>query len=106
MSPGFATASFVLAILLLLGVLIWLTALSLNRTDRERRIVDLALRNSEARLSALLEQLPVGIGLTDREGRFLIKNSLLTKFVARSSPFARSGVQAALACMGRRRPSA
>ena len=36
---------------------------------------------SEARLTALLEQLPVGIGLTDREGRFLIRNSLLNNFV-------------------------
>jgi PAS domain S-box-containing protein len=80
-SPGFATAAFVVAILLLLAVLIWLTALSLNRTDRERRLVDAALRNSEARLAALLEQLPVGIGLTDREGRFLIRNSRLNNFV-------------------------
>ena len=78
---GFATAAFVLSILLLLGVLIWLTALSLNRTDRQRRIVDVALRGSEARLTALLEQLPVGIGLTDREGRFIVKNSVLSKFV-------------------------
>ncbi|HET9528156.1 MAG TPA: ATP-binding protein [Pyrinomonadaceae bacterium] len=80
-SPGFATAVFVLAILLLLCGLIWWTALSLNRTDRERRLADVALRHSEARLTALLEQLPVGIGLTDREGRFLIRNSLLNKFV-------------------------
>jgi len=80
-SPGFATAFFVVAVLVLLAVLIWLTALSLNRTDKERRLVDLALRHSEARLTALLEQLPVGIGLTDREGRFLIRNSLLNNFV-------------------------
>jgi len=80
-SPGFATAFFVVMVLVLLAVLISLTALSLNRTDRERRIADLALRHSEARLTALLEQLPVGIGLTDREGRFLIRNSLLNNFV-------------------------
>jgi PAS domain S-box-containing protein len=80
-SPGFATAAFVLAILLLLAGLIWWTAVSLNRTDKERRLADLALRHSEARLTALLEQLPVGIGLTDREGRFLIRNSLLNNFV-------------------------
>lgn len=80
-SPGFATAFFVVAVLVLLAVLIWLTALSLNRTDRERHLADLALRHSEARLTALLEQLPVGIGLTDRDGRFLIRNSLLNNFV-------------------------
>ena len=80
-SPGFATAFFVVMVLVLLAVLISLTALSLNRTDRERRIADLALRHSEARLTALLEQLPVGIGLTDRDGRFLIRNSLLNNFV-------------------------
>src|SRR5689334_9513196 len=80
-SPGFATAFFVVAVLVLLAVLIWLTALSLNRTDKERGVAELALRYSEARLTALLEQLPVGIGLTDRDGRFLIRNSVLNNFV-------------------------
>ena len=78
---GFGTAAFVLAILLIFVGLIWWTAVSLNRTDRERHLANLALRQSEERLTALLEQLPVGIGLTDREGRFLIRNSLLNNFV-------------------------
>ena len=52
-SSSFATAAFVVAILLLLSVLIWLTALSLNRTDRERRRVDLAQRRTENRLNVL-----------------------------------------------------
>ena len=39
-SAGFATAAFVLAILFLLAALIWWTALSLNRADRERRLAD------------------------------------------------------------------
>jgi signal transduction histidine kinase/ActR/RegA family two-component response regulator len=52
-SQGFATAAFVLSILLLLAILIWLTALSLNRTDRERRLHDLAQRRAENRLDVL-----------------------------------------------------
>jgi PAS domain S-box-containing protein len=78
---NFGTALFVLAILILLVGLIWWTAVSLDYTDRERRLAELALRHSEKRLTALLEQLPVGIGLTDREGRFLIRNSRLNNFV-------------------------
>ncbi len=42
-SAGFATAVFVLAILFLLGGLIWWTAVSLNRTDRERRLAEMRL---------------------------------------------------------------
>lgn len=78
---GFGTAAFVVAILLIFVGLIWWTAVSLNRTDTDRHLANVALRQSEARLTALLEQLPVGIGLTDREGRFLIRNSLLNNFV-------------------------
>jgi len=55
LSPGFSTATFVLAILLLLVFLIWWTAVSLNRTDRERRLADLALRESQARLTVLIQ---------------------------------------------------
>jgi signal transduction histidine kinase/CheY-like chemotaxis protein/PAS domain-containing protein len=86
-SSGFATAVFVLAILLLLVGLTWWTAMSLNRTDQERRLAGVALRDSQARLAALLEQLPVGIGLTDRNGYFLIRNSVLNDFAGdRLSP--------------------
>jgi len=78
---GFGTAIFVLVILLMFIALIWWTAISLNQTDKQRHIAAIALRYNEARLAALLEQLPVGIGLTDREGRFVIRNSILNKFV-------------------------
>jgi signal transduction histidine kinase/ActR/RegA family two-component response regulator len=54
-SPGFATAAFVLSILLLFIFLIWWTAASLNRTDRERHLANLALRASEARLTVLVQ---------------------------------------------------
>ena len=52
--PGFATAAFVLAVLLLFSGLIWWIAASLNRTDRERRLADLAMQQSEARLTVLV----------------------------------------------------
>ena len=84
--PGFGTAVFVVAILLLLVGLVWWTAATLNRTDKRRLEADLAMRESESRLMALLEQLPVGIGLTDRKGDFLIKNSRLNEFVSDRLP--------------------
>jgi signal transduction histidine kinase/ActR/RegA family two-component response regulator len=51
---GFATAVFVLLILFLLTGLIWWTAVSLNRTDRERHLANLALEHNEARLDVLV----------------------------------------------------
>lgn len=51
---GFGTASFVVAVLLLFSGLLWWTAVSLNRTDRERRLANLAMRESEARLTILV----------------------------------------------------
>ena len=53
-SPGFTTAIFVSANLFLFTGLMWWTAVSLNRTDRERHLADLALRHSEARLTVLV----------------------------------------------------
>ena len=51
---GFATAAFVVAILLIFAGLIWWTAVTLNRTDSERQLANLALRQSEARLTVLV----------------------------------------------------
>jgi signal transduction histidine kinase/ActR/RegA family two-component response regulator len=51
---AFGTASFVVAVLLLFSGLLWWTAVSLNRTDRERRLANLAMRESEARLTILV----------------------------------------------------
>src|SRR6185437_3640502 len=65
---GFGTAIFVSAILLIFVGLIWWTAVTLNRTDAERSAAESALRRSESQLTALLEQLPVGVGLMDSDG--------------------------------------
>ena len=40
-----------------------------------------SLRESQARLNAFLEQLPVGVGLFDKEGRWVIRNRTLSGLV-------------------------
>jgi PAS domain S-box-containing protein len=82
---GFGTAIFVLSILLIFACLIWWTAVTLNRTDAERSQAETALRRSETQLTALLDQLPVGVGLMDREGQLLLRNALFAKFVGQST---------------------
>ncbi len=46
----------------------------------ERKSAEEALRESEARLAAFLEQLPVGIGLSDMQGRWLLTNPTMARF--------------------------
>jgi PAS domain S-box-containing protein len=45
-----------------------------------------ALAASEALLSALLSQLPVGVGLTDVNGRWVLKNDMMNRFLKDSIP--------------------
>ena len=47
----------------------------------ERKRAEAQLHESEARLCALLDQLPVGVGLTDAEGRWVLTNGPMTPFV-------------------------
>jgi PAS domain S-box-containing protein len=53
-------------------------------TARER--VEAQLRESEAHLGAVLEQIPVGIGLTDSMGRWVLANALMGRFVDHGIP--------------------
>ena len=46
-----------------------------------RKRAELALRESEARLSAILQHVPVGVGLFDTEGRYILVNPLLKPLV-------------------------
>jgi PAS domain S-box-containing protein len=44
------------------------------------------LRESEAQLAAILEQIPLGVGLLDRGGRFTVRNSALKRCVGEVIP--------------------
>jgi len=44
------------------------------------------IRTDEARLSALIDQLPVGVGLTDDQGRWVLQNPALRGFVGDALP--------------------
>lgn len=43
----------------------------------ERKRAEVALQKSERWLSAILEQIPVGVGLINRQGEFILSNSIL-----------------------------
>jgi PAS domain S-box-containing protein len=45
----------------------------------ERLRTDTALRDNEARMAAMLQQMPFGAGLMDRDGRWIVANDLLRK---------------------------
>jgi two-component system CheB/CheR fusion protein len=56
----------------------WIAAIT-DISDRKK--TEEALRASESRLSAFLEQLPLGVGATDLEGRWTISNAVMRTFM-------------------------
>ena len=52
----------------------------------QRAAAEDALQQSEARLASILEQLPVGVGLVDRDGRWVVSNSVMREFVPARIP--------------------
>jgi len=56
------------------------------RDITERKHAETALRASEARLEALLAQIPVGIGMTDTEGRWVLINPILRQVMGETVP--------------------
>lgn len=51
-----------------------------------RKEAEEALRESEARLSAVLQHMPVGVGLTDNQGRWVVSNSLMEAVAPKAAP--------------------
>jgi hypothetical protein len=93
-SAGFGTAVLVLAILLLFAGLIWWTAVSLNRTERERRLAEhrldvlvrvsdliRTLQNADVDVTqqplAVREQLVVVLQQTATENLLTVRDNLL-----------------------------
>ena len=52
----------------------------------ERVQVEAALRESENKLAAILEQLPVGVGLVDPEGNIVLSNEILQQYALNKIP--------------------
>lgn len=58
-----------------------------------RRRAEEELAASQQRLSALLDQLPVGVGLTDEQGRWVQTNAMMRRYVGESLPSRDPAVQ-------------
>ncbi len=52
----------------------------------QRKLAEDALRQSEARLWAILDHLSVGVGLVDREGRLVLSNSTMRSYAPERMP--------------------
>jgi len=61
-----------------------MSGVNVDVTDRRR--AEAALREGEGRLRALLAQLPVGVGLTDDTGRWVLTNPAMARFVGEAIP--------------------
>jgi PAS domain S-box-containing protein len=66
------------------GQVVGISVLVLDITERKQ--AEEALRRSGSRLSAILEHLPVGVGLMDLEGRVVLSNAMLRRFVPELIP--------------------
>lgn len=69
LSGGLATSLGALAVIVMLSIVTWVTARRLERSDRARERSEQNLLHSENLLNLMLETLPVGVCLTDTNGR-------------------------------------
>jgi PAS domain S-box-containing protein len=51
-----------------------------------RKRAEMALRESEARLSAILQHVPVGVGLFDTDGKYIVLNPIMRHYVGDTLP--------------------
>jgi PAS domain S-box-containing protein len=77
----FATAATTVATLVILMVLIWNSAQSLDRSERGRQAVEAALRESEEKWRRLFSILPVGVSVIDAHHRISDLNPALASIL-------------------------
>jgi signal transduction histidine kinase len=92
----FGLAVFVLATVAMLLVLLWWTARGVSRQSRLAIEAERAVRESEARLKAILEQLPVAVGVMDTGGAWVLTNPRMAMYAPTALPLASSGGSARL----------
>ncbi|MBL8879782.1 MAG: PAS domain S-box protein [Phycisphaerales bacterium] len=73
------TALLVLTLSVVLMALLWWSFSVVRRHER-------ALRESEARLRGFFEQIPLGVGVMDRDGKWLLSNSIMDTYVPHAIP--------------------
>ena len=87
------TAMFAWTLLVIMCVVLWSATRAIERRERAlssaadaTRIASNALRASESRLTALLRQLPLGVGVFGADGRWVIENPVLRRYVGDRLP--------------------
>lgn len=65
----------------MLSGLATISVLFVARDSARCRRVEMALRESEAKLSAVFETLPIGVGLIDRNGRLILANRDMNRYL-------------------------
>ncbi|HZW08795.1 MAG TPA: PAS domain S-box protein, partial [Phycisphaerales bacterium] len=77
----FGIAILVLTMVAMLVALLWWTAIGVSRHARLAAQAERAVRESEARLKSILEQLPVAVGVMDGTSRWTLTNQSMDELV-------------------------
>jgi PAS domain S-box-containing protein len=80
------TATLVLMQIILFSLLLWWCVRAVASRERRQQQAEDALRESEGLLSAVMQQLPVGLGVMDTKGEWLVSNPLMDTFVPKGVP--------------------
>src|SRR5215216_4623850 len=75
--------------IILLFFFFWWCVRAVASRERKQQQAEEALRESEGLLSAVMQQLPVGLGLMDTNGQWLVSNPLMETFVPQGIPSTR-----------------